>query len=44
MFVIENTQGCRGDLREGAKNDLSGVRPQMLKRLLNFLVGTQKDV
>lgn len=44
MFIIEKKQGCRADLQEGAKNDLSVIRSQMLKRLLNLLVCTQKNV
>lgn len=37
-------QGCHVDLQYGAKNDLSVIRSQMLKRLLNLLVYTQKNV
>lgn len=45
MFVIEKKkQGCHVDLQYGAKNDLSVIRSQMLKRLLNLLVYTQKNV
>lgn len=38
MFIIEKKQGCHIDLQYGAKNDLSVIRSQMLKRLLNLLV------
>lgn len=44
MFIIEKKQGCHVDLQQGAKNDLSVIRSQMLKRLLNLLVCTQKNV
>jgi hypothetical protein len=37
-------QSCHVDLQYGAKNDLSVIRSQMLKRLLNLLVYTQKNV
>lgn len=44
MFIIEKKRGCHVDLQYGAKNDLSVIRSQMLKRLLNLLVYTQKNV
>lgn len=37
-------RGCHADLQYGAKNDLSVIRLRMLKRLLNLLVCTQKNV
>lgn len=33
MFIIEKKQGCHVDVQYGAKNDLSVIRSQMLKRL-----------